>query len=147
MDKNLFDEQEQAEPSEETFTLEVDGKPMELTMEQLLQAAKAGLEQGNRMARRQNIAGQVPDGEVYAQFLEAYPDIKPDEIPAEVWNAANQDGNLLSAYRRYEIEKLRAELEAIRKNQDNRKNAVGSAVTDGEAAETDPIIAALFGRQ
>lgn len=148
MEKNLFDSNPEGmdTENEETYTLKVEGQEISLTLEQLLQAATIGLEKGNRIARQQNAAESLPDGKLYTQFLEAYPDIKPADIPSEVWETANREGNLLSAYRQHEVNKLRSELEALKKNAENRKSAVGSAVTDGDAAEIDPVIAALFGK-
>ncbi|HIV67784.1 MAG TPA: hypothetical protein IAA32_02840, partial [Candidatus Butyricicoccus stercorigallinarum] len=108
--------------------------------------AGQGLSQANRAARREQAAGEQPNGDVYQAFLDAYPDIRPDDIPPEVWDSANRSGDLLNAYRVYEIRKLREELEDLRKNTANRRMDVGSARSDGESTITDPIILALMGK-
>lgn len=134
-------------PEEELYTVVVDGEEIGLTLEQLIQAAQDGLSKANQTARTANVTGSVPGGDVYQSFLNEYPDIRPTDIPSEVWEMANQTGDLLGAYRAYEIKKLREELEAYRKNEENRKMNVGSAQTDGEASILDPIVAALLGRE
>ena len=68
------------------------------------------------------------------------------ELTLEVWDDANRSGDLLGAYRAFEIRKLREELEQLRKNADNRRMDVGSARSDGENTITDPIILALMGK-
>ena len=128
---------------EQMYPVQVDGQTVELTLEQLIAAAEQGLSRVNRSAQTD---GQPADGSVYQAFMQEYPDIRPDEIPPEVWDAANRSGDLLGAYRVYEIKKLREELENFRKNADNRKMDVGSARSDGENTVTDPIILALMGK-
>ena len=131
---------------EQLYTVTVDGQTVELTLEQLIAAAEQGLSKANRAARREQVAGEQPGGNAYQAFLDEYPDIRPNEIPPEVWDSANQSGDLLGAYRVYEIRKLHEELEDLRKNADNRRMDVGSARSDGEATITDPIILALMGK-
>ena len=63
-----------------------------------------------------------------------------------MWDNANRSGDLLGAYRVYELHKLRKELEELKKNAENRKLDVGSARSDGENNITDPIILALMGK-
>ncbi|MDO4287477.1 MAG: hypothetical protein Q4C40_07115 [Eubacteriales bacterium] len=131
---------------EQTYPVNVDGQTIELTLEQLIQAAEQGLSKANATARRGQAAENTPNGNVYQAFLEEYPDIQPDAIPPEVWDNANRSGDLLGAYRAYEILKLREELEELKKNAENRKMDVGSARSDGENSITDPIILALMGK-
>lgn len=128
------------------YPVEVDGQVMQLTLTQLIDAARKGLQQANGEVRRDQAADSVPEGETYRSFLHEYPDIRPTDIPPEVWDAANQSGDLLGAYRAYEIKKLREELEEYRKNEQNRRMDIGSARSDGENTTTDPIILALMGK-
>lgn len=131
---------------EQTYSVNVDGQTIELTLEQLVAAAEQGLSKANSAAYRGQAAGNVPNGNVYQAFLDEYPEIQPDEIPSEVWDNANRSGDLLGAYRIYELQKLRQELEELKKNAENRKMDVGSARSDGENNITDPIILALMGK-
>lgn len=128
------------------YPVTVDGQTMQLTLSQLIAAAEKGLSQENSAVRREQAAETMPEGQIYQAFLNEYPEIRPDEIPPEVWDAANQSGDLLGAYRVYEIRKLREELEDFRRNERNRRMDVGSARSDGENTITDPIILALMGK-
>lgn len=130
---------------EQTYPVTVDGQTLELTLEQLIAAAEQGLSQANASARRGQESA-MPKGNVYQSFLNEYPDMKANDIPPEVWDEANRSGDLLGAYRAYEIHKLRQELEELTKNLQNRKMDVGSARSDGENSITDPIILALMGK-
>ena len=115
-------------------------------LEQLIAAAEQGLSRANDAAKRSQNGGQGGQSNVYQSFLSAYPDINAQDIPPEVWDDANRSGDLLGAYRAFEIRKLREELEQLRKNADNRRMDVGSARSDGENTITDPIILALMGK-
>lgn len=144
--ENPFEEGQSAKaPEEETVTLTVDGQEITLTMEQLVQAAVSGLSRRAEMIRMAGAAGQVPDGQVYANFISAYPEVQPGDIPQEVWQDAQMEGSLVSAYRKYEIAQLRARLAALEQNAENRRQAVGSAAGDGQPSQIDPVVAALRG--
>lgn len=143
--------------TEQTYAVTVDGQTLELTLEQLIAAAEQGLSRANDAAKndqksampnQMDGAAGEPSAQpnVYQSFLSAYPDINAQDIPPEVWDEANRSGDLLGAYRAYEIRKLREELEQLRKNADNRRMDVGSARSDGENNITDPIILALMGK-
>lgn len=127
------------------YEVTVDGETLNLTFEQLLEAAAAGLSRRNESARLTRAAARVPSGEIYAAFLREYPDVKPEEIPQSVWQDAQAEGSLVSAYRKWEIERLRAQLAALTTNRKNQETAVGPAAGDGEPAGTDPVAEALLG--
>lgn len=78
-------------------------------------------------------------------FLEAYPDMRDFEhdIPAEVWEKVRGGESLLPAYRAYENQQLRAELEQLRQNEKNRERAVGSMTGAGEV-QGDEFLSGLF---
>lgn len=137
---------QQPQDTEQTYAVTVDGQTLELTLEQLIAAAEQGLSRANDAAKRSQNGGQGGQSNVYQSFLSAYPDINAQDIPPEVWDDANRSGDLLGAYRAFEIRKLREELEQLRKNADNRRMDVGSARSDGENTITDPIILALMGK-
>lgn len=150
-------DQQPPQGAEQTYAVTVDGQTLELNLEQLIAAAERGLSRANDAAKNGQsegmsaqmagaMRGQFTQPNVYQSFLSAYPDINAQDIPPEVWDEANRSGDLLGAYRAYEISKLREELEQLRKNADNRRMDVGSARSDGENNITDPIILALMGK-
>ena len=114
--------------AETTYPVEADGEIHELTLDELIEA------------------NALPNGQIYAAFVEEYPDVRPEDIPQQVWEWAQQEGSLVSAYRKWEIAELRDELAALEMNRRNRRAAVGTAQTDGEPAGIDPVTLALLGR-
>ena len=135
-----------AQGVQQTFPVPVDGQTVELTLEQLIEAASLGLSKQNAYVRRNRAANGMPNGQIYAAFVEEYPDVRPEEIPQQVWQWAQQEGSLVSAYRKWEILELKDELAALEMNQKNRRAAVGPAQSDGEPAGVDPVTLALLGR-
>ena len=133
-------------PAEQTYPVPVDGQMVELTLDELIQAASLGLSKQNAYVRRNRAANGIPNGQIYAAFVEEYPDVRPEDIPQQVWEWAQQEGSLVSAYRKWEILELKDELAAMEMNRKNRRAAVGPAQSDGEPAGVDPVTLALLGR-
>lgn len=74
----------------------------------------------------------------YMDFISAYPDIKPEQVPLEVWQMTEQGVSLLDAYVRYENKSLREQLnkfqtkeQAAAANQANAASSTGSVKTTG----------------
>lgn len=135
-----------AQAGQQTYPVPVDGEMRQLTLEELIKAASLGLSKQNAYIRRNRAANGMPNGQIYAAFVEEYPDVRPEEIPPQVWEWAQQEGSLVSAYRKWEILTLKDELAALEMNQKNRRAAVGPAQSDGEPAGVDPVTLALLGR-
>lgn len=75
-------------------------------------------------------------------FYRAYPNVKADEIPKEVWDAVfNGVADLTTAYTMYDNRRLQAELAAERKNKENKAIAPGSLSANpvGEQDDIDRI--------
>jgi len=51
----------------------------------------------------------------YREFIEAFPDVKAEEIPAEVWTEVDKGKSLTDAYSRHEVTALRNELAQYKK--------------------------------
>ena len=75
-----------------------------------------GLSKQNAYVRRNRAANGMPNGQIYAAFVEEYPEVKPEDIPQQVWEWAQQEGSLVSAYRKWEILELKDELAALEVN-------------------------------
>lgn len=78
-------------------------------------------------------------------FLKAYPQVKPSEIPKEVWDRVKGGETLVNAYTMHENEKFRAEMEgyraeiaALKQNQSNAQRSPGS-LGGSSGAELDEI--------
>ena len=90
-------------------------------------------------------------------FVEKHPGIDFKSIPKEVWDRVNAGEGLLSAYDEHmmdgqrkelaaENERLKAELEASKKNADNKARSTGSATSAGKDSIGDPWISDLESR-
>ncbi len=93
------------------------------------QTSAAQAEQQERERRQKSVA----------DFYVMYPDVKPEEVPKEVWDAVfNKGADLTNAYTMYENKRLAAELAAERKNKENKSSAPGSLVANA-VSEQDEI--------
>ena len=112
------------------------------------QAQQRQIDAQTRQAQARQ-AQQQDNVRQWEEFLREYPDLNTaDKIPEEVQNAIRKGERPLTAMYRYELDKVKAESEALRgklqaqeKNQKNRETAVGSVTgTDG----TEDYIDAFF---
>jgi len=70
-------------------------------------------------------------------FIETFPDVKPDEIPAEVWQAQTKKGiPLVAAYSQWKMAQLQAGQQATEKNNQNKEASTGG--TGGTGGGTGP---------
>jgi hypothetical protein len=90
-------------------------------------------------AKEQQIQAKEKKDAMYKKFLEAYPDIKGEEIPPEVWQEVDKGRNLLDAYVRHENKLLKDKLNAAaaqqqtqQANQENAAASTGSAKGEGK---------------
>ena len=74
-----------------------------------------------------------------AEFLKAFPEVKGEEVPEEVWQAVVQGQSLTLAYSLYRICALEQELEALRKGQENRRRSTGSFARNAPSTPGDLI--------
>jgi len=98
-------------------------------------------------AQRLSQTRQTRAQEQVAAFIKEYPDVNIRELPQEVADDIDRNGEtLLSAYRRYENKQLRAELEAARKNNSNRAKSTGTLTDNAGSVSGDPFLAGLLGK-
>lgn len=82
-------------------------------------------------------------------FVQAYPEVQPQDIPKEVWDSVHRDGiSLTAAYSAFENKKLREEVKAWKskaetaeQNYKNQQRSTGSQSTAGVGTtqKKDPI--------
>lgn len=78
--------------------------------------------------------------EEVTRFMREYPGVKYEDIPKEVWDEANQTGELVAAYRGYELKQLKAENEKLKqaaKNERNAQRSTGPLKTSGNSKKLD----------
>lgn len=81
----------------------------------------------------ENMNSQERRNREIAEFLAEYKDIAPRTIPEDVWKSVREGRTLLSAYQSYENKILKAQIEAEKKNLENRSRSAGSRQSSGNA--------------
>ncbi len=62
-------------------------------------------------------------------FLAAYPEVKAEEVPPEVWQRVAAGESLVGAYTMYQNKQLKAQIAAREQNKQNAARAPGSMGT------------------
>lgn len=84
-----------------------------------------------RQVEQQRQQHQQYKQQMYAEFLQMYPDVKPEQIPKEVWQLVNQGHRLASAYAIYENKLLKQQYQTQQANFKNAESSTGSVKTPG----------------
>lgn len=74
----------------------------------------------------------------YADFIAAFPDVKAENIPKEVYEAA-QHSNLTSAYKDWLIKDLQTKLSIQQTNSKNAQSAIGSVTESGPTKKNESV--------
>lgn len=98
---------------------------------------QAGLEsqrqaQAAQQAQQERAQAQRRDMEA---FLDAYPDVKAEDIPREVFERVRAGESLVSAYAQHENQQLRAQIAAKEQNAENAAKAPGSMKSQGQGGK------------
>ena len=87
--------------------------------------------------------------EAVRQFMELYPGMESDKIPAEVWAEAEKLGDLVGPYQKHvaaqqegRIAELEREIEGLKLNQKNAARSTGSRKNAGAASAKSKVDAA-----
>ena len=85
------------------------------------------------------------------EFFQAFPNVKPNEIDKSVWDGVQSGKSLKEAYQDFlyrqekaENERLRAQLEAQRKNTENREKTIGSQKAGSQEDGKDKFLEAFL---
>jgi 16S rRNA C967 or C1407 C5-methylase (RsmB/RsmF family) len=70
----------------------------------------------------------------YQDFLEQFPDVKPDSIPKEVFEEA-ENSSLSNAYMKWKLKDLENQLSVAKTNEKNAKATVGGVTETGPTNE------------
>ncbi len=88
------------------------------------------------LTEKQQREQKEKEQKMYQEFLDAYPDVKPEDVPVEVWKEVKEGRNLLDAYIRYENQKLKAEMAKYQQQQQNQQaNQTNAASSTGSARD------------
>lgn len=70
-------------------------------------------------------------------FLQKYPDVKPKDIPQEVWDDMNKTNNLVASYAAWKAKELANENEILKQNAKNKARSTGSMKSSGKTFSDD----------
>lgn len=101
-------------------------------------------ERQQRQTAKQQQDQEARQQQEYIEFINQFPDVKPDAIPNEVWQIkANNNLTITDAYIRHEYNKLREKINAQETNLKNANVSTGSLTGNGNAT-SDFIDAKTF---
>ena len=98
-----------------------------------LQAEKNELKEQKAQAER-----EAQKNKEYEEFIEAYPDVKAEDIPKEVFEKA-EGSSLKEAYSEWKIKELEKKLSIQEQNEKNAKSSVGSVTETGTVKQSKKI--------
>ena len=94
------------------------------------------LEKNKLEKEKQEREKQESKDKEYADFIKEFPDVKPEDIPKDVFlNAENS--SLREAYMKYQLEEQKKQIEILKKNQENATKTIGST-TDYGSKDSKP---------
>lgn len=103
--------------------------------------AQKSKEQADQRAKRAEEERQQED---FKRFVQAYPGVKAQDIPAEVWEKVRGGVPLVTAYAQHENKQLREENEALKakvetaeQNKKNKERSTGSQSSAGKSSKKD----------
>ena len=96
-----------------------------------LEQWKAQMEKQRQEEQRKQQEQQYTQ-QMYAEFLQMYPEVKPEQIPKEVWLLVNQGHRLASAYAIHENKLLKQQFQTQEANTKNAESSTGSVKTQGK---------------
>ena len=122
-------------------------------------ADKEGISYADAMAKVKNMYPEQPakpekpsgnqtmGDDAVQKFVAKYPNVKAEDIPAEVWDEVRETGDLLGAYeknvafkeRDNRIAALEAEIKTLKQNSKNAARSAGSASSSGNTSAKSKI--------
>lgn len=131
-------EQEQVHQQEKIDEMVLNGVPEEIAKEVVAtsQLRKELQEEKNKLEKeKQEREANENKNKEYAEFLEAFPNVKAEDIPREVFLNA-QKSNLKTAYLEWQNAELQKQIEINKTNSKNATSSVGSTTQYGAKDET-----------
>lgn len=104
--------------------------------EKALDEREQKLNETSAAAQQQNEAAAKRQADI-KNFMEAFPDVKAENIPKEVWTAVAGGKTLVEAYALHEAARLKNELAAEKQNTKNKARSTGSRATAGKSDTMD----------
>lgn len=103
-----------------------------ITYDAALEKVKSA-NQPKGQAERESVLEQMRRESVEA-FAQKHPEMKPEDVPKEVWDDVFVTNNLEASYAKYEAKKLKEENETLKKNAKNKSRSTGSMRSSGNSS-------------
>ena len=133
-------EQEKAREKEKLEEMVNNGVPEDIAREVIAtsQLRKQLQAKENELKEREEAQNaKHKEEQEYADFIAAFPDVKAENIPKEVYEAA-RSSNLTSAYKDWLIKDLQTKLSIQQTNSKNAKSAIGSVTESEKKKKNEP---------
>lgn len=91
-------------------------------------------------AERKALQEKESQNKMMQEFINEYPEVKPTDIPSEVWESVSQGKPLTDAYAMYENKMLRQRVQALSANARNAETSTG-AVKSTAKSNADQFLA------
>lgn len=131
-------EQEKAREQEKLDEMISNGVPEDVAREVIAtsQLRKQLQEEKNQLEKEKKAKeSEEKENKEYMDFLEAFPDVKAEDIPKEVYAEAHKS-NLTTAYMKWQNAELKKQISRLKQNEKNSKSSVGSTTQFGAEDET-----------
>ena len=131
-------EQEKAREQEKLDEMISNGVPEDVAKEVIAtsQLRKQLQEEKNQLEKEKKAReDKEREKQEYLDFLEAFPDVKAEDIPKEVYAEARKS-NLTTAYMKWQNAELKKQVDRLKQNEKNISSSVGSTTQFGSEDET-----------
>lgn len=131
-------EQEKAREQERLDEMIANGVPEDVAKEVIAtsQLRKQLQEEKNQLEKEKKAReDKEKENQEYLDFLEAFPDVKAEDIPKEVYAEARKS-NLTTAYMKWQNAELKKQVDRLKQNEKNISSSVGSTTQFGSEDET-----------
>lgn len=131
-------EQEKAREQEKLDEMISNGVPEDVAKEVIAtsQLRKQLQEEKNQLEKEKKAReDKERENQEYLDFLEAFPDVKAEDIPKEVYAEARKS-NLTTAYMKWQNAELKKQVDRLKQNEKNISSSVGSTTQFGSEDET-----------
>ena len=131
-------EQEKAREQERLDEMIANGVPEDVAKEVIAtsQLRKQLQEEKNQLEKEKKAReDKEKENQEYLDFLEAFPDVKAEDIPKEVYAEARKS-NLITAYMKWQNAELKKQVDRLKQNEKNISSSVGSTTQFGSEDET-----------
>lgn len=141
-----YEKQQQAEKDQERLEEMIEnGVPEDVAREVIATAElrrQLQIKENELKAKEEETKKKEAEEKEYQDFLKAFPDVNPEDVPKEVFEDA-VNSNLTTAYMKYKMQEMENQLKVAKQNEENAASTVGGVTETGTTKENhtnDPFL-------